>query len=317
MSPTKKRQSKPKHKSLLLSRTRPAVAVLPANIVASSGITKPVRNSTITSITSKASRTLIRSLHTLQKRRAQAEKKGDTKAIAEIDAEIAKQGGLEKYQLASLNGQSSSRGGDSSGVLMEWLGASVKGSGKKFRVLEVGALSVDNVISKNKRMDVTRIDLNSVHPAIETQDFMERPLPKNDSERFHIISLSLVLNFVPSIEGRGAMLERLSSFLLPPTPIPTSEEQTTEDELSLGNGVFLVLPAPCVENSRYMDKERMQSIMEDLGYKLEKEKTSNKLVYYYWRWIGTEHFKGRPRRTWKKEEIRSGAKRNNFAVVLA
>lgn len=203
---------------------------------------------------------------------------------------------------------------------MEWLDlpkGAPEGGKPTFRVLEVGALSVDNAVSKSRWLEVTRIDLNSVHPLIETQDFMERPLPKQEEEKFNIISLSLVLNFVPSIEGRGAMLERLGSFLLPPTPIPdASETEPRTHELKLGNGVFLVLPAPCVENSRYMDKERMQSIMEDLGYKLEKEKTSNKLVYYYWRWVGTEQFRGRQRRSWKKEEIKKGAKRNNFAVVL-
>ena len=71
------------------------------------------------SLSSKATRTLIRTHHTLHKQRAIAQKKGDTAAVTKIEAEIEKQGGIEKYQVASLLGQGNARGGDSSRVLMD------------------------------------------------------------------------------------------------------------------------------------------------------------------------------------------------------
>jgi 25S rRNA (adenine2142-N1)-methyltransferase len=75
--------------------------------------------------------------------------------------------------------------------------------------------------------------------------------------------------------------------------------------------LFLVLPAPCVTNSRYLDEERLEGIMESLGYKLVKRKLSSKLIYGLW------CLREEPRKvTWKKEEIRSGKSRNNFAVVM-
>jgi len=77
--------------------------------------------------------------------------------------------------------------------------------------------------------------------------------------------------------------------------------------------LFLVLPAPCVTNSRYMDESRLEAIMESLGYVRVRKKLSNKLVYYLWR---MESSKAKRTVPFKKEEIRSGKARNNFAIIL-
>ena len=74
-----------------------------------------------TSMSSKATRTLIRTHHNLEKRRVQALAAGDTAAVLEISKQIEQHGGIKKYQRASLLGQASERGGDSSKVLMDWL----------------------------------------------------------------------------------------------------------------------------------------------------------------------------------------------------
>lgn len=267
---------------------------------------KPLR-----SLSSKATRTLIRSHHTLQKQKAKALADGDEAKAAAIEKEIESHGGIESYQHASLIGQSSDRGGDSSRILMEWLAPVLPAlkerasNGQQMRMLEVGALSTTNACSKSRLFEMERIDLNSQSEGIKQQDFMERPLPEDPKERFDIISLSLVLNYVPDAIGKGDMLLRTLDFLKPPN-YPESALQESFPSL------YLVLPAPCVLNSRYMDEATLETIMESLGYVMVKKKLSNKLVYYLWR-LATI---AKKKRAFKKVEIRSGKDRNNFAIVL-
>ncbi|KAM7199835.1 putative methyltransferase (DUF3321) domain containing protein [Rhypophila sp. PSN 637] len=265
------------------------------------------------SITRKATKALINKLHLLEKRKTQAIAKGDAKEEAAIDSEIRELGGLERYQEASLQGQRHDRGGDSSRVLMDWLKIhlpSLKelkdGKASRLSMLEVGALSTGNACSKSGQFDIVRIDLNSQGEGILQQDFMERPLPVDDSERFDIISLSLVLNFVPDPKGRGDMLFRTTQFLRQPEGSSTS--------LDAGfPSLFLVLPAPCVSNSRYLDEDRLEEIMASVGYAKTASKMTQRLVYYLWRKVSNCP---RPAKSFSKKEIRSGASRNNFAITL-
>ncbi|KAL2067976.1 hypothetical protein VTL71DRAFT_16074 [Oculimacula yallundae] len=262
------------------------------------------------SISSKATRTLIRTHHTLEKQKAKALADGDDTKAAVIAKQIELQGGIESYQRASLTGQTNERGGDSSKILMEWLEPVVPKltdlvtKGQPARMLEVGALSVSNACSRSRLFEVERIDLNSQAEGIKQQDFMERPLPLDGKDQFDIISLSLVLNYVPDPVGRGNMLMRTLKFLKTAPP--------SEDLASSLPGLFLVLPAPCVTNSRYLDEAKLESMMKSLGYVEVKKKMSNKLVYYLWRKDGLK-----PQRTpFKKEELRAGGARNNFAIVI-
>ena len=267
---------------------------------------KPLR-----SLSSKATRTLIRSHHTLQKQRAKALAEGDEARAAAIAKEIEECGGIESYQHASLIGQSSDRGGDSSRILMDWLAPIVPSlkehasNRQQLRMLEVGALSTTNACSKSHLFEMHRIDLNSQAEGIRRQDFMERPLPNNTKEKFDIISLSLVLNYVPDAVGRGDMLLRTLEFLRS----PHNPESGLE---GIFPSLYLVLPAPCITNSRYLDERKLQTIMESLGYVIVNKKLSNKLVYYLWRRVSLRT----KRTTFKKGEIRSGKNRNNFSVVL-
>jgi 25S rRNA (adenine2142-N1)-methyltransferase len=175
-------------------------------------------------------------------------------------------------------------------------------------MLEVGALSTQNACSKSGCFDIERIDLNSQGEGILQQDFMQRPLPRDESERFDIISLSLVLNFVPDPKGRGDMLRRATYFLFPP-----GQHLDNPQLAAHFPSLFLVLPAPCVTNSRYLDEERLASIMTSLGYTKTASKTSQRLVYYLWK---RDSSCGGAERQFSKKEIRSGASRNNFAIVL-
>lgn len=231
-----------------------------------------------------------------------------------------------------------------------------------FNVLEIGALSPDNQISSlvaslnastsssklnhNKintpasplhaRASISRIDLHSQHPAIKTQDFMDRPLPKSEEDKFDIISLSLVLNYVPDAMGRGDMLKRTCAFLRR-QPSVTGEEKgqeldtaptkSTDEEMEATQNdadqppfpcLFLVLPAPCVTNSRYLTEAHLSSIMTSIGYALLQRKLSAKLVYYLWRWDGWPEGTsgGKRSRKFAKKEMNPGKGRNNFCVVV-
>lgn len=262
------------------------------------------------SLSSRATRTLIRTHHRLHKARSAALARHDSSTVAKLEAAIEEQGGLQSYQIASITGQSASRGGDSSKLLVSWLQGDGGVTAKKLRLLEVGALSTANACSTCGLFDVTRIDLHSQAPGIETQDFMERPLPRDDAERFDVISLSLVLNYVPEALGRGEMLKRTCRFLL--QRHEGAEHETKVVQQDRYPALFIVLPAPCVTNSRYMNQERLMEIMEDLGYKRKQEKVSSKLAYSLWFWTGSNETP----KPFPKVEVNPGKARNNFAITI-
>jgi 25S rRNA (adenine2142-N1)-methyltransferase len=256
------------------------------------------------SLSSKATRTVIRSHHNLQKALAQAIKNKDDAKAAEIRGKIEEQGGLKVYQEASKLGQSSTRGGDSSKLLMQWLAEEgIKApTPQGYSLLEVGALSTTNACSMSGIFHVTRIDLNSQEPMIEQQDFMERPLPSSEKDRFDVISLSLVLNYVPDAVGRGEMLKRTRRFLI-----------GDMKESEVFPALFLVLPAPCITNSRYMTGGHLDAIMESMGYAKLKQKISAKLVYSLWRYNEKPDMK---QNVFPKVEINPGKGRNNFSIIV-
>jgi len=268
----------------------------------------PIFQKPTASLSSKATRTIIRSHHQLQKAYVQAVKSGDVSKSEQIQRQIEEYGGLKSYQQASITGQSSSRGGDSSKILMKWLeeegySKAIKTQRLNYSMLEVGALSCSNACSRSGLFDVQRIDLNSQDSHIEQQDFMERPLPASPMDYFDIISLSLVLNYVPDIEVRGEMLRRTCQFL----------KSFSTSTLSVFPTLFVVLPAPCVENSRYLTEEHFEAIMNSIGYLKIKQKISAKLYYSLWK------LTPRPPKSAKsfpKVEINPGKTKNNFCIVL-
>lgn len=211
-------------------------------------------------------------------------------------------------------------------MLVEWL----KESGleipavEKYRILEIGALSPSNACSRSKFFDVERIDLHSQHPDILEQDFMERAAPGTGEELenkgFDVVSLSLVVNYVPDAAGRGEMLGRVGRFLRRGEKkervgwLKESNGEKEEAAKGLFPALFLVLPASCVGNSRYLDEGRLEGILRSLGFVRVKRKMSTKLVYYLWRFEG---FNGVNEVAFPKEEVRKGRDRNNFAIVLS
>lgn len=265
-----------------------------------------------TSLSKKHTSKTIRSYHQLNKALAAAEKAHDDDLADDLRSQIARLGGLDFYQKASIQGQAVDRGGDSSVVLMDWLGdlnLSTGGGGeRRLRLLEVGALSIKNACSKCGVFDITRIDLNSQSEGILKQDFMERPLPISATEKFDMISLSLVLNFVPSPIGRGEMLRRTRAFLAN----QSAADNEVRGEDLVFPCLFLVLPAACTTNSRFLNDELLCQIMASLGYALRQRKQTAKLVYYLW----VLRDQGEERALFGKREVNPGLRRNNFCVVL-
>lgn len=183
-----------------------------------------------------------------------------------ICGEIEEDGGLQNYQFASTVGQDSNRGGDSSKQLVKWCKELGVDKALGMNALELGSLSAKNHISVCGLFNpVVRIDLNSNDTVnIERQDFMKRPLPKDASQRFDLISCSLVLNFVPTPLQRGQMILRFKQFL----------------KCNKKTYLFLVIPLPCLTNSRYMTKDRFNEIMHALGYRKIRFKEAKKVAYW-------------------------------------
>ena len=274
-------------------------------------ITKTASNNS--TLSSLRSRQLIRSHHILNKVLAQATASRNTKLVTEVEAQLQSQGGVARYQEASKAGQSVQRGGDSSLILVEWLRPLTTDNqgvgGPQLRMLEVGALSTNNACSKCGLFDVTRIDLHAQNRGITRQDFMERPLPTTPAEWFDCVSLSLVLNFVPDPRSRGEMLKRVPLFLRQISP----EEERRKSVLSnTFPSMFLVLPAPCVMNSRYLNEGHLASILQSLGFQRKFQKLTAKVVYQLWVFRGSNDDSV----CFPKVEVNAGKSRNNFAVVL-
>jgi 25S rRNA (adenine2142-N1)-methyltransferase len=269
-------------------------------------------------MSSQQSRTIIRSHHRLQKERAAAIKKGDRELAENIAKAIEKNGGLKLYQAASKQGQSKERGGDSSKVLVEWLQEAQVIRPRRMvedgidaelnmpiRCLEIGALSTKNEISKLPRqIEMTRIDLNSQESGIEKQDFMARSMPKSPDESFDVISLSLVLNYVPDPAQRGEMLKRVPQFLR-----SLGTKRHAADKML--PALFLVLPLPCIDNSRYLNEQHLLRILKSLGFSMRNKKKTSKLCYYLFTLSDTSS-------TFKtgKKKLRDGPGMNNFCIVV-
>jgi 25S rRNA (adenine2142-N1)-methyltransferase len=90
-----------------------------------------------------------------------------------------------------------------------------------------------------RRLLVTSIDLNAQEPSVIEADFFDfaaqqLALPRDTSSgaRYDVIVLSLVMNFVGDASMRGVMIKRCAELL------------------GEGGLLFLVLPEPCLYNSR-------------------------------------------------------------------
>ncbi|KAF9264947.1 nucleolus protein [Marasmius fiardii PR-910] len=256
----------------------------------------------------ESSRAVIRKFHVLLKRQSQLQSKYDSEGasvnvaqeLADIRNEIDVMGGLDSYQRMSTIGQGNDRGGGSERVLIQWLkAAELHKLGGKLKLLEVGALKPDNYHSCSSWIETTPIDLNSRHPSIIEQDFLLMDEEEN-AEKWDVISMSLVVNFVPEVSDRGKMLRLAHGMVVP-------------DGL-----LFVALPLSCLTNSRYLDFDHFRALMTFIGFEEvhNKWKNGGKMVYWLFRKLSRLENAGNvPERFKKKVVLRTG-NRNNFAIVL-
>ncbi|OBZ84581.1 25S rRNA adenine-N(1) methyltransferase [Choanephora cucurbitarum] len=246
---------------------------------------------------------LIRRFHVLNKELAKcrAEAEIDRAQEQTILEAMESMGGLDWYQKASQLGQSKSRGGDSSKWLIQTLKQHSTKKVETLRVLDIGAVAPDNY-KPYPWITAKPIDLNPQHPDIEKQDFLEMKPPTTDQDKFDIVCLSLVINFVGDPKARGRMLIHTRNFLTLPS---------VQDRLHY---LFLVVPLPCVTNSRYMTHTHLLDMMKSIGYtKCLHHHFSNKLAYYLFEL--TEKTNTR-KVQWKKKVLEDGGGKNNFCVVI-
>ncbi|KAL1406060.1 25S rRNA (adenine2142-N1)-methyltransferase [Vanrija albida] len=267
-------------------------------------------------ISHKVAQATISSYHTLLKQRsalnrqlskASGSAENDIQArLDKINGQLESLGGIEAYQHASVLGQSSQRGGDTSRVLINWLselGSKPSGSGTskptKLKMLEIGALTPDNYDSCSSWIENSPMDLNSRHPDILEQDFLQRPVPETEEERFDIVSCSLVLNFVGDPTDRGRMLKLCHA-------------QLRSRPSSL---LFITLPLPCVANSRYMTHDHFKRLVESIGFTLVKEQWREGGKVACWLWRRREEGSV-PAEFGSKKLLNDGKKRNNFTILV-
>ncbi|KAG0240536.1 hypothetical protein BGW41_006931 [Actinomortierella wolfii] len=256
--------------------------------------------------------------------KAKEEQEADLARIIEIRQQMENLGGLDMYQKASTLGQSKQRGGDSSRWLVPILqriyfpektsdtstttSATTTNTTKKLtldpplRLLDVGALSPFNYQKQSSWIRVTPIDLNPQHPQIQKMDLLEMPIPTRSEDLYDVVCLSLVVNFVGDPRQRGEILRQATRCLVP------------------GRGIlYLVLPLPCIENSRYMDHELLVDMMRYLGCStLIDHHFAKKLAYYAFRFDGNTPT-ARPQDTtprFPKKLRHDKPNRNNFCIIL-
>ncbi|KAJ3196922.1 hypothetical protein HDU67_003907 [Dinochytrium kinnereticum] len=225
---------------------------------------------------------IISTYHALNKYLATCLKRNDHDAADRIRKQLEDMGGLDAYQKASLRGGDERKG---KGACGKWLAPKLKAQrqtfgvkdNEKIRLLDVGAVNGQTYSGQSSWISVTSIDLNPQHSSIEKQDFFDRPLPMDDSERFHVLCFSLVVNFVGEPDMR-------------------------------------VLPLPCVTNSRYLTHIRLTDIMKTIGFEETDKHFTTKLAHFVYR--RREAVKSSEVTLFKKEEINPGSGRNNFAIVL-
>ncbi|KAI0078998.1 hypothetical protein K474DRAFT_1659699 [Panus rudis PR-1116 ss-1] len=277
-------------------------------------ISTPAAATSTSSSNPQATRTVIRRFHVLIKRKAQLEKglkdgklphAQTREELAAIEEEIQDMGGLETYQRMSSIGQGNDRGGGSEKVLIGWLNElgerqRAHQEKRRLRLLEVGALKPDNYASCTTWIENTCIDLHSRHPDIKEQDFLLLE-PDENREKWDMISLSLVVNFVPEPKDRGRMLQLAHTFLQ-------------------RNGyLFLALPLPCILNSRYLTPDHLRTLMNHIGFEeiYSRWKEGGKMAY----WL----YKKRPSipqttlnavKPFTKKVVMRTGNRNNFCILL-
>ena len=166
---------------------------------------KPISvGKSIKALSSKKTRGLIRQLHQINKGLSQQTLSTCSTALTKTskDLVITDRGKLATYQQASALGASPQRGGDTSRWLVKQLVRlglkGNEGTKEKLALLDVGALT-HCYVKEAEWINVTAIDLNPQSEGIIKADFLNF----TSSNKFNIVCLSLVLNFLGDAKLRG------------------------------------------------------------------------------------------------------------------
>nr|CDI52147.1 conserved hypothetical protein [Melanopsichium pennsylvanicum 4] len=207
----------------------------------------------------------IAKFHTLLKQLEQA-KTAEEKD--EIQAGLDSLGGLAQYQAWSLTGSAKSGQTPTSKWCMEALKDVYEHDRNlpKFKVLDVGAIT-GTAYSKYRWVDATYIDLHPQGDNVQKYSFFDFPVPIPPEDKFNMVALSLVINFVGDMRKRGEMLRHVHNYLPEHDNVP--------------GFCFLVLPLSCLTNSRYMNQSHLRAILGSLGFNVLRQSDSAKLS----RWL--------------------------------
>ncbi|CAM9401081.1 unnamed protein product, partial [Choristocarpus tenellus] len=124
------------------------------------------------------------------------------------------------------------------------------------KVLEVGAINTR--LLDVSWLEVRAIDLKSSHPRIEERDFFALP----PATEYDVVASSMVLNCVPTPEGRGKML------------------MGYHDHLRPGGHLFLMIPLLCLTNSCYTTKESFRKTLELAGFQVRESRDSPRVAFF-------------------------------------
>ncbi|WFD21331.1 25S rRNA (adenine(2142)-N(1))-methyltransferase [Malassezia caprae] len=244
---------------------------------------------------------VIAQYHALEKKIARAPPNERARLVAEQRA----LGGLAAYQDQSTTGGAVIRGGESGKWCVKVL-KEIWPLHRRVQLLDVGAIAGTAYAAWPGFVEATSIDLHPRADHVIASDFFDFPVPADDAQKFDVVGLSLVINFVGDLHRRGAMLVHAHQYLRP------------------GGYVYVVLPLACVTNSRYMTHEHLGAIVQSVGYDIVRQEDSQRLT----RWLLQQRD---PRATnavspdvaalfwdgtvFKKRELRAGAQRNNFCIL--
>ncbi|CAH1773577.1 unnamed protein product [Owenia fusiformis] len=216
--------------------------------------------------------------------------------IKELQKDVEEAGGIAVYQVASKRGESKHGSFNSAKWVVKTLKkhkvkpASVEE--KHLQLLDVGALD-ENYQKWKSWICATAIDLNPQSPAILQADFLD--FKKDVSQVYDVIVLSLVLNFAGDPIIRGKMLKQARRLC------------------KIDGHVLIVLPLPCVKNSRYMTHDLLKEIMVSLGFTCIDSHDSKRLAFMMFKksaGAAVTH------KVFPKKEMKNGVKMNNFTIVI-
>ena len=284
------------------------------------------------------SQKIVSTYHVLMKHREQILAKTiglseseKSEKIQAIDLKIKNMGGIERYQQASMYGASTHENAGfnaSLWVTTELRRQKIMSGTSNLKILDVGAID-DQYLSYKDFLEVTSIDINPQSKSVKKYDFFDFAVDYIMGEKdmglggqnapYDVIVLSLVLNFVGCPRRRGDMLALCAH------PKILKEQGL----------VFVVIPAACVENSRYMELSTLIDLMDSLHFSLVSTKTTKALLLCVFRLRNAKQWwssqaatppaavrgdnasffdygaKGFPRR-----KVRGGKQRNNFSIIL-